>query len=92
MRTTFTGRQIFDLEKAFEAKKYLSSSERAEMASALNVTQQQVTKGFKKLCASKSNKEEFESRQNDVENFLNFFLFFSGKNLVSKPADKVEED
>ncbi len=48
MRTTFTGRQIFDLEKAFEAKKYLSSSERAEMASALNVTQQQVTKGLKK--------------------------------------------
>ena len=43
MRTTFTGRQIFDLEKAFESKKYLSSSERAEMASSLNVTQQQVT-------------------------------------------------
>jgi homeobox protein Nkx-5 len=42
MRTTFTGRQIFDLEKAFESKKYLSSSERAEMASSLNVTQQQV--------------------------------------------------
>ena len=41
-RTTFTGRQIFELEKKFEEKKYLSSSERAEMASLLNVTETQV--------------------------------------------------
>ncbi|CAH1784654.1 unnamed protein product [Owenia fusiformis] len=41
-RTTFTGRQIFELEKQFEAKKYLSSSERAEMATLLNVTETQV--------------------------------------------------
>jgi hypothetical protein len=42
-RTTFTGRQIFELEKQFEVKKYLSSSERAEMAKLLNVTETQVT-------------------------------------------------
>lgn len=42
VRTTFTGRQIFELEKMFEAKKYLSSSERSEMAKNLNVTEQQV--------------------------------------------------
>ena len=42
MRTTFTGKQIFELEKSFESKKYLSSAERAEMASNLQVTQQQV--------------------------------------------------
>ncbi|KAL4232044.1 hypothetical protein ACF0H5_009622 [Mactra antiquata] len=41
-RTTFTGRQIFELEKKFEQKKYLSSAERAEMASLLNVTETQV--------------------------------------------------
>nr|ACI26671.1 NK-like homeobox protein 7 [Capitella teleta] len=41
-RTTFTGRQIFELEKQFELKKYLSSSERAEMATLLNVTETQV--------------------------------------------------
>lgn len=41
-RTTFTGRQIFELEKQFELKKYLSSSERAEMAKLLNVTETQV--------------------------------------------------
>ncbi|XP_070540435.1 barH-like 1 homeobox protein [Ptychodera flava] len=41
-RTTFTGRQIFELEKQFEIKKYLSASERAEMATLLNVTDTQV--------------------------------------------------
>lgn len=42
-RTTFTGRQIFELEKQFEVKKYLSSSERGEMAKLLNVTETQVS-------------------------------------------------
>ncbi|XP_022080923.1 homeobox protein Nkx-6.1-like [Acanthaster planci] len=41
-RTTFSGRQIFELEKQFEAKKYLSASERAELATLLNVTDTQV--------------------------------------------------
>lgn len=42
-RTTFTGRQIFELERQFEIKKYLSSSERADMAKLLGVTETQVT-------------------------------------------------
>ena len=46
-RTTFTGRQIFELEKQFEVKKYLSSSERTEMAKLLNVTETQVSKKAK---------------------------------------------
>ena len=41
-RTTFTGRQIYELERQFEAKKYLSSSERQELARLLNVTETQV--------------------------------------------------
>ncbi len=41
-RTTFTGKQIFELEKKFEDKKYLSSIERAEMATLLTVTETQV--------------------------------------------------
>ena len=44
VRTTFTGRQIFELEKMFETKKYLSSSERTELAKMLNVTEQQVSR------------------------------------------------
>ena len=46
VRTTFTGRQIFELEKMFENRKYLSSSERADMAKLLNVTEQQVRVKF----------------------------------------------
>lgn len=46
VRTTFTGRQIFELEKMFETKKYLSSSERSEMSKLLNVTEQQVSLVF----------------------------------------------
>lgn len=47
-RTTFTGRQIFELEKQFEIKKYLSSSERSDMAKLLNVTETQVIINQKK--------------------------------------------
>ena len=32
MRTTFTGRQIFELERMFETKKYLNSSERSHLS------------------------------------------------------------
>ena len=32
MRTTFTGRQIFELEKMFETKKYLNSNERSSLS------------------------------------------------------------
>ncbi|VDO88271.1 unnamed protein product [Heligmosomoides polygyrus] len=41
-RTTFSGRQIFELEKQFETKKYLSSAERSELAKSLHVTETQV--------------------------------------------------
>lgn len=50
-RTTFTGRQIFALEKQFEKKKYLSSSERVDMAKMLNVTETQVRFSFNSLFA-----------------------------------------
>jgi hypothetical protein len=48
-RTTFTGRQIFELEGQFEQKKYLSLSERARMAALLNVTETQVNVGSNTL-------------------------------------------
>ena len=32
MRTTFTGRQIFELERMFETKKYLNASERGNLS------------------------------------------------------------
>lgn len=42
-RTTFTGKQIFELEKQFEQKKYLSSNERVDLAKTLCVTETQVS-------------------------------------------------
>lgn len=45
-RTTFTGKQLFELERIFEQKKYLSSNERQEVARLLNVTGSQVIKHF----------------------------------------------
>jgi len=48
-RTTFTGRQIFELEKQFEQKKYLSLSERARMAALLSVTETQVRELYQLL-------------------------------------------
>ena len=32
MRTTFTGRQIFQLEKMFESRKYLNANERSHLS------------------------------------------------------------
>ena len=42
MRTTFTGRQIFELEKMFEVKKYLNTSDRSSLSRLLSVSEQQV--------------------------------------------------
>ena len=41
-RTTFTGRQIWELENTFKDKKYLTAAERNELAQLLNVTDNQV--------------------------------------------------
>lgn len=41
-RTTFTGRQIWELENTFKDKKYLTAGERNELAQLLNVTDNQV--------------------------------------------------
>ncbi|KAH7981171.1 hypothetical protein HPB49_022170 [Dermacentor silvarum] len=60
-RTTFTGRQIFELERQFEIKKYLSSSERAEMAKLLNVTETQDPIGTRYKWLGKSVPESSRS-------------------------------
>ena len=41
-RTTFTGKQIYELEKKFKDKKYLSANERTTLAALLTVTETQV--------------------------------------------------
>ncbi|CAG9759641.1 unnamed protein product [Ceutorhynchus assimilis] len=46
-RPTFSGQQIFALEKTFEQTKYLAGPERAKLAYALGMTESQV-KSFRK--------------------------------------------
>ena len=41
-RPTFSGHQIFALEKTFEQTKYLAGPERARLAYALGMTESQV--------------------------------------------------
>lgn len=41
-RPTFTGHQIFALEKTFEQTKYLAGPERARLAYSLGMTESQV--------------------------------------------------
>lgn len=41
-RPTFSGQQIFALEKTFEQTKYLAGPERAKLAYALGMTESQV--------------------------------------------------
>lgn len=45
-RPTFSGQQIFALEKTFEQTKYLAGPERAKLAYALGMTESQVKVSF----------------------------------------------
>lgn len=45
-RPTFSGQQIFALEKTFEQTKYLAGPERAKLAFALNMSESQVKVKF----------------------------------------------
>ncbi|XP_073239519.1 uncharacterized protein [Porites lutea] len=76
-RTTFTGRQIFELEKQFKEKKYLTATERSDMASLLNVTETQVKIWFQnrrtkwkkqeKICED-NNENERDSQSDNSDN------------------------
>ena len=45
-RTTFTGKQLYQLERKFSSAKYLSRVERQELAMNLNITHVQVKTWF----------------------------------------------
>lgn len=75
-RTTFTGKQLFELERIFEQKKYLSSNERQEVARLLNVTGSQVSYHF-----IPSFFFVFGGK------FLNFNLILEDQNLVPKSSN-----
>lgn len=51
-RPTFSGQQIFALEKTFEQTKYLAGPERARLAYALGMSESQVkVRGRRRLAA-----------------------------------------
>ncbi|VDK18712.1 unnamed protein product [Anisakis simplex] len=54
-RPTFTGHQIFMLEKKFEQTKYLAGSDRAQLAQELNMSESQVKVNFDKSRISGKN-------------------------------------
>ncbi|CAJ0594189.1 unnamed protein product [Cylicocyclus nassatus] len=66
-RTTFSGRQIFELEKQFETKKYLSSTERSELAKNLHVTETQVKIWFQNR-RTKWKKADQDRREKTISN------------------------
>lgn len=68
-RTTFTGRQIFELEKQFKEKKYLTASERSDMAALLNVTETQVKIWFQNRRTKWKKQEKIceENTENDKD-------------------------
>ncbi len=49
-RPTFSGQQIFALEKTFEQTKYLAGPERAKLAYALGMSESQVKVNHLPVC------------------------------------------
>lgn len=84
-RTTFTGRQIFELEKQFEVKKYLSSSERADMAKLLNVTETQVKIWFQNR-RTKWKKQDIVTGTDSTEHKPPTPNNIKGKSAKTKPV------
>lgn len=61
-RPTFSGQQIFALEKTFEQTKYLAGPERARLAYSLGMTESQVKviDSFKKRKKMMMKKKKYE--------------------------------
>lgn len=61
-RPTFSGQQIFALEKTFEQTKYLAGPERAKLAYALGMTESQVKVRRQTITYSQNKKDQTETK------------------------------
>lgn len=61
-RPTFSGQQIFALEKTFEQTKYLAGPERARLAYSLGMTESQVKVRARPPCLHLTGKTGFDRR------------------------------
>jgi len=74
-RTAFTSEQLLELEREFHAKKYLSLTERSQIATSLKLSEVQVRHPMKKERKPQANYKPHRI----------------GKNLVSKPTSQMEK-
>lgn len=72
-RTVFTRNQVMRLESMFEAKKYLSSSDRAQLAKSLNLSETQV-------------KIWFQNRRNKFKRYLSAVQMFYNHTFASSQS------
>ena len=77
-RPTFSGEQIFALEKTFEQTKYLAGPERARLAFALNMSESQVKVWFQNRRTKWRKKSAAVNRERMQKSEGNF----GGQNLI----------
>lgn len=61
-RPTFTGHQIFALEKTFEQTKYLAGPERARLAYSLGMTESQVKVSLQETVSARAGGHQVEKK------------------------------
>ncbi|XP_055617852.1 homeobox protein B-H2-like isoform X1 [Toxorhynchites rutilus septentrionalis] len=81
-RTAFTNHQIFELERRFLYQKYLSPSDRDEIAAALGLSNAQVITWFQNRRAKM--KRDWEETKKDIESVK---VIFSNKTFLENVND-----
>lgn len=78
-RPTFSGQQIFALEKTFEQTKYLAGPERARLAYSLGMTESQVKVKTAKPCLLRAQRSMWGIKQINKLPDLRFDFFNWGR-------------
>ena len=102
-RTAFTGRQVYELEKKFKVKRYLTAPERSDLAKLLGMSETQVkiwfqnrrTKWKKKNTTKMHGDEDPEHEEDDEHNTTNDSMRSDKQNSdrtsdCSSPAQSLE--